>query len=172
MSVYLVKRLGQTLVTLLFLTLMVFALARLTGDPAPLVLPTEATAQDAQFFRQQYGLDRSLPEQYLIFLGNVSRGDFGVSFRYREPAIGFVMAGLGPAIHDFSVKRLFKANTSVCQPKGISRGQAPSVLSGRHACFDQLGPIADADRDHVIIEIISGMVQACGVAVADENKEG
>jgi hypothetical protein len=37
-----------------------------------------------------------------------------------------VMAGLVPAIHDFSVKRLFKTNTSVCQPKGISRGQAPS----------------------------------------------
>jgi len=98
LSVYLVKRLAQTLVTLLVLTLMVFALARLTGDPAPLVLPTEATAKDMQFFRQQYGLDRSLPEQYLIFLGNVLRGDFGVSFRYREPAIGFVMAGLGPTL--------------------------------------------------------------------------
>jgi peptide/nickel transport system permease protein len=98
MAFHLLKRLAQTLITLFILTIMVFVLARLTGDPAPLVLPTEATDKDFSFFREQYGLDRSLPEQYLVFLRNILTGDFGTSFRYRQPAIGFVVAGLGPTL--------------------------------------------------------------------------
>jgi peptide/nickel transport system permease protein len=98
MSIFVLKRLGQAIVTLLLMTFMVFGLARLTGDPTPLVLPAEATEADRNFFREQYGLDRSLPKQYLVFLGNVVRGDFGVSFRYRKPAIGIVVAAMGPTL--------------------------------------------------------------------------
>src|SRR3546814_8713620 len=67
---YIVRRLGQTLVTAVFVSMIVFGLARLTGDPAILLLPPEATEADRQFFRTQLGLDRSLPEQYLTFIGN------------------------------------------------------------------------------------------------------
>jgi peptide/nickel transport system permease protein len=98
MTLFILRRLVQTAVTFLLLTVMVFVLARLTGDPAPLVLPTEATAKDFEFFRRQYGLDRSLPFQYLTFLGNVLTGDFGISFRYRQPAIDIVASGLPPTL--------------------------------------------------------------------------
>jgi peptide/nickel transport system permease protein len=94
--VLIAHRLAQTVITFLLLTAIIFSLARLTGDPTPLVLPSEATEADRAFFRQQYGLDRSLPEQYFVFLSNVLRGDFGSSFRYREPAIDIVLAALGP----------------------------------------------------------------------------
>lgn len=98
MSIFILKRLGEALVTLLIMTVMIFSLARLTGDPTPLVLPAEATDADRNFFREQYGLDRSLPEQYLVFLRNVSQGDFGISFRYRKPAIDMVLSAMVPTL--------------------------------------------------------------------------
>ncbi len=70
----------QAAVTLLIMTFMIFGLARLTGDPTPLVLPAEATEADRNFFREQYGLDRSIPEQYVVFLRNIAHGDFGLPF--------------------------------------------------------------------------------------------
>lgn len=98
MARFILTRLWQTLITLLLLTLLIFILARLTGDPTPLVLPSEATDADRNFFRQQYGLDRPFYEQYVIFLRNVLRGDFGISFRYREPAFGLVVTAIGPTL--------------------------------------------------------------------------
>jgi peptide/nickel transport system permease protein len=98
MSVFVSKRLVQAAITFLIMTFMIFGLARLTGDPTPLVLPAEATEADRNFFREQYGLDRSIPEQYLVFLGNIAHGDFGVSFRYRKPAIDIVLAAMGPTL--------------------------------------------------------------------------
>lgn len=98
MGLYLLSRIGQALVTLLIMTVIIFALARLTGDPTPLLVPSEATESDRQFFREQYGLDRSFPEQYYVFMRNVLRGEFGVSFRYREPALGIVLNALGPTL--------------------------------------------------------------------------
>ena len=102
MTRYIIRRLGQTLVTAVFVTMIVFGLARLTGDPTLLLLPTESTEEDRQFFRNQLGLDRSLPEQYLTFMGNALRGDLGTSFRYREPALELVLDRL-PATLELAV---------------------------------------------------------------------
>lgn len=98
MGLIILKRLGETLIVLLIVTLMVFTLARLTGDPTPLVVPAEATEADRTFFREQYGLDKPLPIQYTIFLRNVVKGDFGISFRYQEPAINLVVGAIGPTL--------------------------------------------------------------------------
>ncbi len=98
MGLIILQRVGQTLVVLLIVTLMVFGLARLTGDPTPLVVPAEATEADRTFFREQYGLDKPVPVQYVIFLRNVLSGDFGISFRHREPAINLVMSAVGPTL--------------------------------------------------------------------------
>ena len=117
MGSYILRRLVQTLVTAIFVTMIVFGLARLTGDPTLLLLPTEATQADRDFFRRQLGLDRSLPEQYLTFLGNAVRGDLGVSFRYREPALDLVMDRL-PATLELAVASMI-LSTLVALPIGI-----------------------------------------------------
>lgn len=106
MSIFALKRLMQAAVTLLIMTFMIFGLARLTGDPTPLVLPAEATEADRNFFREQYGLDRSIPEQYVVFLRNIAHGDFGTSFRYRRPAIDIVMAAIGPTLELTAISML------------------------------------------------------------------
>jgi peptide/nickel transport system permease protein len=106
MARFILTRLWQTLITLLLLTILIFILARLTGDPTPLVMPSEATEADRNFFQQQYGLDRPVHEQYVIFLRNVLQGDFGISFRYREPAFGLVLAAIGPTLQLAGVSML------------------------------------------------------------------
>lgn len=94
MPIFILRRALESFATLFVLTLVIFLLARLVGDPAPLVLGTEATPADLAFYRHQYGLDRPLVMQYLTFLGNVAQGDFGASFRYRVPAIGLILPAL------------------------------------------------------------------------------
>jgi peptide/nickel transport system permease protein len=123
MAGYLGRRIGELLVTLLLITLLVFCLARLTGDPTPLLTPVEATDEDRAFFRKQYGLDRSLPEQYLTFLGNILGGNFGVSFRLREPAIEVVLRALWPTL------KLAAAGMALAVVIGLPLGIAAAASS-------------------------------------------
>ena len=109
MPIFLLRRSAEAVVTLLVLTIVIFALARLAGDPVPLVLGTEATKTDIEFYRNQYGLDKPLVLQYFTFLGNISHGDFGVSFRYRVPAIGLIMPALWATFKLVSIPKIRNA---------------------------------------------------------------
>jgi peptide/nickel transport system permease protein len=82
-----VRRLLQGVVLLFVLALIVFALARVTGNPADLMLPDDASAEDRADLMRTLGLDRPLHEQLLTFLGGAVRGDLGRSIRYRKPAV-------------------------------------------------------------------------------------
>lgn len=94
MGLFLLRRGAEAFATLLVLTFVIFLLARLVGDPVPLILGTEATKEDMQFLRKQFGLDKPLLVQYLNFLTNIVQGDFGNSFRYRISAMGLVLPAL------------------------------------------------------------------------------
>jgi peptide/nickel transport system permease protein len=98
MATFLIRRIGETFVTLLLITLLVFCLARLTGDPTTLLLGPEASEAARDYFRHHHGLDRSLPEQYFLFLGQLAVGDFGVSFKLHEPAFDIVTQAIGPTL--------------------------------------------------------------------------
>ncbi len=82
---FVVARLVQSLVALAILTVVVFVLARTTGDPLHLILPMSATEEDYANARQYLGLDRPYLEQYLSFVGRAVTGDFGMSLRARRP---------------------------------------------------------------------------------------
>lgn len=80
MAVFALRRLLSSIPTLLIVTLIVFAMVKLLpGDPARLILGQEATPQALAELRRSLGLDRSLPEQYLSWLGGAVRLDFGTS---------------------------------------------------------------------------------------------
>src|SRR5881396_42500 len=64
---------------------------RLSGDPVPLLLPPDAPRSEIFRVRAELGLDRSLPVQYVTFLGNVARGDFGRSIHFKTPAMTVVL---------------------------------------------------------------------------------
>jgi len=76
---FLLARVLQALLALLGVATMVFFVARLTGDPATVFLPLHATPEDYARLREAWGLDQPLYVQYVTFLGNAIRGDFGVS---------------------------------------------------------------------------------------------
>jgi peptide/nickel transport system permease protein len=66
----------------------------LTGDPALLFLPAQATPEDVAIYKHAHGFDRPLPVQYGYFLADAARGDFGRSLRFGEPALGLVLSRL------------------------------------------------------------------------------
>jgi peptide/nickel transport system permease protein len=85
MTRFLLSRLLQSLAALAILSIVVFALARATGDPLSLILPLQATEEDYANARRYLGLDRPIVEQYVAFVGRAVRGDFGTSLRARLP---------------------------------------------------------------------------------------
>ncbi len=98
MTRYLVRRLVQATLTVFGVVTAVFFLVELSGDPAALLLPTEATPEDLARLRLSLGLDEPLPVRYLTFLGNAVKGDFGDSFRQRVPALPLVLERLPATI--------------------------------------------------------------------------
>ncbi len=84
---YILRRLLQGIALLVVLALVVFALARVTGNPADLLLSEDATAEDRAHLLRALGLDRPVHEQLVLFLGGAVRGDLGQSIRYRKPAV-------------------------------------------------------------------------------------
>ena len=79
MQKFLLRRLVLTVVTLLLVSLLIFLMARVSGDPSTLLIDDYASAKTLEDLRISLGLDKSYTEQYWIFLKNAVRGDFGQS---------------------------------------------------------------------------------------------
>ncbi len=94
MKSYLLRRLWQSLLVLFGVSVVVFLILHLTGDPAALLLPPDATAEDIAKFRTAMGFDDPWRVQYLRFLKGAVRGDFGESLRHGEPAMALVLERL------------------------------------------------------------------------------
>jgi len=87
---YLMRRFGRALFALWGVSTIVFVVMRLSGDPAVLLLPQEASREDVQRLRHDLGLDDPFLVQYVRFLGNAVTGNFGESLRHKEPAMRLV----------------------------------------------------------------------------------
>jgi peptide/nickel transport system permease protein len=92
MQRFIVRRLLQGLVTLFLVSIIVFILGRMTGDPVALLLSEFSTFEDKERLARQLGLDKPLVEQYAIFVWNAIRGDLGRSIRGdHAPALKLVL---------------------------------------------------------------------------------
>lgn len=99
-------RLATTAVTLLGVAVIVFFVIRVVpGNPVAMMLPPGATEEDVARLSALYGLDKSIPEQFLIWAGGVLRGDFGTSITARQPVLALVLGRL-PATLELSVMAL------------------------------------------------------------------
>ncbi|RFB67959.1 MULTISPECIES: ABC transporter permease [unclassified Herbaspirillum] len=98
MPAFLLRRIGSALVTLLLMSVLIFVMVRMVGDPAHLMMPPEATEADRALFREQLGLNDPVPVQYARFLSTIVRGDFGNSFHFGVPALSIVEDRLGPSL--------------------------------------------------------------------------
>ena len=117
MRAYLVRRLAQSLLVLLGVSFVVFFILHLTGDPALVLLPPDATAQDIQEFREKMGFNDPFLVQYGRFLRGALRGDFGRSVRHDEPAFDLVAERL-PATLELAGAALLIA-LALAIPAGI-----------------------------------------------------
>jgi peptide/nickel transport system permease protein len=84
---YILRRIVQSVALLFVLALIIFALARVSGNPADLLLREDATQEDRAHLLRVLGLDRPVHEQLYLFLTGALRGDLGESIRYRKPAV-------------------------------------------------------------------------------------
>ncbi|MEK5163669.1 ABC transporter permease [Paenibacillus sp. FSL R5-0527] len=94
MAKYLIRSLLQVIPVLLIITLIVFILVHVTGDPVSMLLPDTATPEDREVLRVALGLDQPVWVQYKIFVSNLLQGDFGDSFRYGQTALPIVLERL------------------------------------------------------------------------------
>jgi peptide/nickel transport system permease protein len=91
MQRYIARRVLQSLLAILVMSLIVFSLARISGNPLDVMLPLEATPEDYERVSRHWGLDQPLAIQYFIFLRKALGGDFGTSWKWHgHSAMGLV----------------------------------------------------------------------------------
>ncbi len=117
MLVYILKRVGQGLISIVGASIVIFFISRLSGDPIVLLLPTEAPPAVVEQVRRDMGLAEPLWRQYLIFAGNALTGDFGNSYRWQAPALSLVLDRLPATIYLALAALLFSILLSV--PFGV-----------------------------------------------------
>jgi peptide/nickel transport system permease protein len=97
MHAYIIRRCLQSLIVFGAVLVIVFLMLQITGDPAAVLMPLDASEEDIQAFRKEMGFDQSLQVQFGRFLfggpktKGVIRGDFGFSYRHEIPAMGLVL---------------------------------------------------------------------------------
>lgn len=94
MGRFVARRLAQGVVVILGVTIVVFVVTRLIGDPVRVMLPIEATAEQRATFEHQLGFDRPIPTQFVDFVGDLATFDLGDSLWQRRPALDIVFENL------------------------------------------------------------------------------
>ncbi|MBI3325102.1 MAG: ABC transporter permease [Nitrospinae bacterium] len=95
MQRYIGIRFLQSLLAIWVMSLVVFSLARVTGNPLDVLLPLEAGPEEYERVAKHWGLDQPLYTQYLVFLSKAVRGDFGTSWKWQgHTAMGLVVQRL------------------------------------------------------------------------------
>ena len=137
--VYVARRLLHGLGVLLGVSLLVFGLTWLTGDPVSVLVPLNTPPAEMARLRHELGLDRPLPIQYLDFVSHALRGDFGESFRHRSPALPLVLERLPASLALLSSALLVALLLGV--PLGMLgaafHGRAPDLLARLAALLGQ-----------------------------------
>lgn len=88
------RRLLQSLFVMLAVSLIAFSLFRFVGDPIAQMVGQETSLQDQENLRQRLGLNDPLSTQFVRFIGNISKGEFGFSYRTRQPVSEMILTRL------------------------------------------------------------------------------
>jgi peptide/nickel transport system permease protein len=93
MTKYIIKRVIQAIPLLLIITIITFAIINFApGDPVRMFINPESEADvDLDSIRAQYGLDKPIHIRYFVWLGNILKGDFGISYYYKKPVMDLIM---------------------------------------------------------------------------------
>jgi peptide/nickel transport system permease protein len=143
MGGYLLRRLYHSFIVILGITLIIFIITHMIGDPVSLLLSPEATQSDRDELQRQLGLDRPLPVQYMVFLKDAVQGNFGISFRHQRPALELVLQHL-PATLELTLAAMV-LSILISIPLGILASIKPGSFLDRagmtFALFGQSAPV-------------------------------
>jgi peptide/nickel transport system permease protein len=133
MSAYLLRRLGQTIVTLFVMSILVFAGIYMVGNPVDVLISSGATPEQRQAVITAMGLDQPLWLQYWTFLTHAVAGDLGNSFVYNQPALRLILSRM-PATLELAFSALVLALV-LGIPLGLFAGLRPRSLVSRGVMF-------------------------------------
>ncbi|MFC1869730.1 ABC transporter permease [Chloroflexota bacterium] len=143
MQRYILMRLLQSLLAMWVMTIVVFGLARLSGDPLEAILPDDATEKDKAITAEALGLNKPLPVQYWIFVSNAVQGDFGKSIRSRLPVSELVLSRV-PATFELAILAMTVA-VLISVPLGViaavNKGKPLDTIARIIAVLGQSTPI-------------------------------
>ncbi|HVJ22480.1 MAG TPA: ABC transporter permease [Burkholderiales bacterium] len=127
--VFVIRRVLQSVVVVLVMSLVVFVGVHLVGDPVHILISDEMTQAEIDAFIHRLGLDRPVYEQYFHFLGNALRGDLGNSFVFGEPALKLILQRM-PATLELAFAAFLLA-VVVGIPFGMYAGLKPESPASR-----------------------------------------
>ena len=133
MGRFILRRIFYSMLTLILLSITIFMVVRLTGDPAMLMAEPGARPEDLARIRRQWGLDRPWPVQYASFMRNAFRGELGKSFNYRIPVSELYMQRLPNSL------KLALAATLISVLLGVPAGIVSAVRV--NSWWDNLGKV-------------------------------
>jgi len=129
MPAFVLRRFLQSFAVLLAMSLLVFAGVYAVGNPVDILVNPQADQAEIARAIAALGLDRPLPEQYLLFLGNVMQGDLGRSFAFNVPALGLILERM-PATLELATAAMVIAVT-LGIPLGLWAGVRPESAAGK-----------------------------------------
>ena len=129
MTVFLIRRLMQSVVVLFVMSIIVFAGVYAIGNPIDILISPDADQFERERAIAALGLDRPLLEQYFVYLGNLMQGDLGRSFVFNEPALKLILARLPATLELAAVAMLLSLVVGI--PLGMWAGLRPHSIAGR-----------------------------------------
>ncbi len=108
MSVFITRRVLQSLVVVFVMSLLVFFGVNIVGDPIDMLINPEADQEDIEAAIRALGLDRPIHEQYWYFLVNALKCDLGKSFIFAEPALKLILQRM-PATMELALTAMLLA---------------------------------------------------------------
>jgi peptide/nickel transport system permease protein len=132
MQRYIMIRLGQSVLTLLAVSIIIFLLVRLSGSPLDLLPEEMQEFGIRETYERQWGLDEPLQVQYWLFMKNMAKGEFGPSFRWEGSSAGGLIMDRMPATLELGVATFL---FSLCI--GVPFGVISALKKG--SVFDTLG---------------------------------
>jgi peptide/nickel transport system permease protein len=129
MSVFIIRRLLQSIVVIWVMSLLVFGGVYLIGDPIDMLINPEADQEDIEAAIRALGLDKPIHEQYWYFLANALKGDLGKSFIFSEPALQLILARAPATMELAIVASLMSIMLGI--PLGMWAGLKPNSIAGK-----------------------------------------
>ena len=133
MQRFLMRRFLMIIVTLIAVSMIIFIMARVTGDPRVLLLDENASREQWERMGEELGLDKPTYYQYSLFMKDVLRGDFGESIKLQEPVMTAIAGRIWPTV------QLGGGAFLLALLVGIPLGVLSAVMRG--TALDQLGRV-------------------------------